>query len=211
MPEAKDYAANVDWLGHASFRLRGTATVYLDPWSIQGTPRDGDLVLITHSHYDHYSPEDIEKVLRPGGIVVMPRVDEEKATLEGVQFMEAGEERELAGVRIQAVPAYNVDKDFHPRSQRWLGYIVELDGVRIYHCGDCDVIEEMEEIKCHVALLPVSGTYVMNAREAVEATRRIGPQVAVPMHWGEIVGEREDAEYFAQNAPCEVVLKEEQP
>jgi L-ascorbate metabolism protein UlaG (beta-lactamase superfamily) len=123
-----------------------------------------------------------------------------------VVWIASGESTEAAGVQIGAVRAYNTNKEFHPRENDWLGFIVTLDGLRIYHSGDTDRIDEMRGLACDVALLPVSGTYVMNAEEAVEATRDIGPKVAVPMHWGDIVGGRADAEHFKASSACPVVL-----
>ncbi|MBD3166344.1 MBL fold metallo-hydrolase [bacterium] len=200
----------VDWLGHASFRLRGEKTVYIDPWKLRNAPRDGDLILITHTHYDHYSSEDIEKAVSEGAAVVAPAACRDKVTEPNTVFLAPGESADVAGLKVDAVRAYNTNKEFHPRDNDWLGYIVTLDGVRIYHSGDTDVIDEMRGLACDVALLTVSGTYVMTADEAVEAAGRIGPKVAIPMHWGDIVGGRADAEHFKVAAPCPVVLLDAQ-
>ncbi len=201
----------VEWLGHASFRLRGSVIVYIDPWKIEGNPRDGDLVFITHSHYDHYSQEDIAKVIKSDGQLIAP--DSCKGTIleTNVLWMKPGERTSVLGIDVETLPAYNVDKDFHPRSNGWLGYIITLDGTRIYHCGDTDVIDEMNGLCVDIALLAVSGTYVMDAEQAVEAARMIGPKVAIPMHWGVIVGGRDDAQRFKVSAPCPVILKDPVP
>ncbi len=205
MPE--DLTSKIDWLGHASFRVRGTRIIYIDPWKIQGAPHDGDLVLVTHSHYDHLSMEDIAKVIKTGGTLVAPRSDEDKITWDPLVLLAPDEKTSLLDVGIEAVPAYNTNKDFHPVSQGWVGYVIEIDGLRLYHSGDTDIIDEMHSICCDVALLPVSGTYVMTASEAVEAACRIGPKVVIPMHWGEIVGVKADAELLASRCACPVEIR----
>jgi L-ascorbate metabolism protein UlaG (beta-lactamase superfamily) len=197
----------IDWLGHASFRLRGEKTAYIDPWKLDGKPRDGDLILITHGHYDHLSMEDVRRVAKPGATVVVPESTAEDVDWAPCATVAPGQSFEAGGVRIHTVPAYNTNKKFHPRENRWVGYIVELNGLRVYHCGDTDEIPEMDSITCDIALVPVSGTYVMTAQEAASAVGRIGPGVAIPMHYGDIVGEDSDAEVFRKLANCEVDVK----
>ncbi|MBZ0265279.1 MBL fold metallo-hydrolase [bacterium] len=206
MPER--LAEMIDWFGHASFRFRGSKTVYVDPWKIDKESHDADIILITHEHYDHYSPDDIKKVAGDTTIVVFPESMRDKVDFINAVFLARGERQTVDGVDVEVVAAFNTNKDYHPDSKDWVGYIVNLDGIRIYHSGDTDNIDEMNSISCDVALLPVSGTYVMTAVEAIEAARRIGPRLAIPMHWGDIVGGREDAEEFARGAPCPVVIKE---
>ncbi len=201
------FTQGIDWLGHASFRLRGSVIIYIDPWKLAGEPHDADIVLITHSHYDHLSAEDIAKVSRPGTVIVGARSIAGDLPPGETVLLAPGEKTEVGGVEIEAVRAYNTNKKFHPKENDWVGYIINLDGLFIYHCGDTDVIDEMNTVNCDVALLTVSGTYVMTADEAVEAARRIGPKVAIPMHWGDIVGGRQDAERFAASAPCLVEIK----
>ena len=193
---------NIHWLGHDSFRLDGSSTVYIDPWKLRaGAPR-ADLVLVTHDHFDHFSPHDIARVATPRTTLIGPA--SVTAQVEGVAAvtLSAGETATVGGVTVTAVPAYNIDKFrqpgevFHPRAAGGLGYIVELDGRRIYHAGDTDAIPEMREVRCDVALLPVSGTYVMTAEEAAEACRMISASVVVPMHFGDIVGTAADAARF---------------
>jgi len=203
---------NIDWLGHASFRIRGEKIVYIDPWKIKGSPRDGDLVLITHSHYDHLSFEDVIRVAKSDATIVIPVADSDKIDWSPVIQLGPECSSEVRGVQVKTVRAYNLDKDFHPRSQDWVGYIVTLlvDGqpLRIYHAGDTDCIPEMKDVECDIAFLPVSGTYVMTAEEAVEAVKIIKPHIAIPMHYGDIVGQVSDAERFMKKAECKVVLKE---
>jgi len=200
-------------LAHAAFRLEGGGVVvYIDPLSIPSTPKDGDLAVCTHDHFDHCSPEDLRKVLKAGASIVAARNCERK--LKGLKFetrlLSPGEEASVKGVRVVAVPAYNIGKPYHPRDYGGIGVIVELAGVRIYHAGDTDLIPEMANLRglVDVALLPVSGTYVMTAEEAAEAVRRIGPKLAIPMHYGAIVGTQSDAERFRKlvEGVCEVAV-----
>ena len=193
---------NIHWLGHDSFRLDGSSTVYIDPWKLSADAPPADLVLVTHDHYDHFSPDDIARVSTPRTTLIGPA--SVTAEVDGVAAVTlcAGETATVGGVTVAAVAAYNVDKFrqpgevFHPRAAGGLGYIVELDGRRIYHAGDTDAIPEMRDVRCDVALLPVSGTYVMTAAEAAEACRMISAAAVVPMHFGDIVGTAADAARF---------------
>lgn len=193
---------NIHWLGHDSFRLDGSSTVYIDPWKLSADDPPADLILVTHDHYDHFSPDDIARVATPRTTLVGPA--SVTAQVDGITAvtLSAGETATVGGVTVTAVPAYNIDKFrqpgevFHPRAAGGLGYIVELDARRIYHAGDTDAIPEMRDVSCDVALLPVSGTYVMTAEEAVEACRMISAAVVVPMHFGDIVGTTADATRF---------------
>ncbi len=208
---------SLEWLGHSGFRIatRG-ATVYIDPYRVPDGPK-ADLILVTHGHYDHYSPQDVERISHEATRLVAPAAVAERAGGR-VTSIAPGEELELEsvpGVQVTAVAAYNTskrDRDgrlFHPREAGWVGYDLNVRGERLYHSGDTDVIPEMDAVVgVDVALLPVSGVYVMTASEAAEAARRMQPRVAVPMHWGEHIGTREDAEAFAAGAPVEVRILE---
>ncbi|MCP4678185.1 MAG: MBL fold metallo-hydrolase [Deltaproteobacteria bacterium] len=199
----------IDWLGHDGMRIMAEGLViYIDPYHIEGgTP--ADIVLVTHGHYDHCSPEDIEKILKNDTVIVCPPRCEAPGNTE---VMRAWETREVKGVKIETVPAYNMDKKFHPKADGHVGYIATLEGQRVYHAGDTDHIPEMSDIECDIALLPVSGTYVMTAEEAVEAAKVLKPKLAVPMHYGAgVVGTVEDAERFAsllEGSGIEVEIKE---
>jgi L-ascorbate metabolism protein UlaG (beta-lactamase superfamily) len=207
----------VEWLGHSGFRIRaGRATIYIDPYRTEDGP-EADLILITHGHYDHFSPRDVERLSGNHTTVVAPAPVAER--LSGrVRSIAPGETIEPEGVRgvdVRAVAAYNTSKrdpsgkPFHPREAGWVGYEVRVGGERLYHSGDTDVIPEMDQVVgVDVALLAVSGVYVMTAGEAAEAARRIQPRVAVPMHWGEHIGTRADAQAFADRAPVEVRIME---
>ncbi|MDP8237975.1 MAG: MBL fold metallo-hydrolase [Candidatus Hatepunaea meridiana] len=198
----------IRWLGHASFKLTGFKTIYIDPWKLpEGVGGDGDLVLVTHDHYDHCSPADIKKALGSGGSVLMAECCRNKYS-KADKYTLPWIKHEIAGIKVYATAAYNINKQFHPKELGHVGYVIELDGVKVYHSGDCDAFPHMRDITCDIALLPVSGTYVMDPLEAVDACDMLKPQVAIPMHWGdpEVVGTKADAERFAKLASCEVVI-----
>jgi L-ascorbate metabolism protein UlaG (beta-lactamase superfamily) len=193
----------VHWLGHDSFVLQGSKTVILDPFKAKGDYK-ADLLLISHEHFDHLSDDDIKRFTNSASTIVAPRICEEplrKYTQEK-RFVTPGSKTELKGVGIEAIPAYNLNKFrepgkvFHPKADGKVGYVVTLDGVRFYHAGDSDATPEMKALDVDVAFLPVSGTYVMTAEEAAEAAKAMKAKVVVPMHYGSIVGDREDAERF---------------
>ena len=194
----------IQWLGHASFKICHEDTViYIDPWKLKESPGDATLVFVSHSHHDHYSAEDIAKVSGPETKLIASAdvVTKEKA---GEAIM-PGLVVELESVRVRGVAAYNPNKQFHPKANNWVGFIIEIGSKRIYYAGDTDLTEEMKALKdIDIALLPVGGTYTMNAEEAAEAAKHIKPKQAIPYHWGDIVGRRSDAERFAELAECEV-------
>ena len=195
----------VHWLGHDSFVLQGSKTVILDPFKAKGSYR-ADVLLISHEHHDHLSEEDIRAFSGPSTVLVAPRQCEDalRKFSQPKRIVEPGQSMDLAGVKVEAIPAYNLNKFrepgkvFHPKEDKKVGYIVTLDGVRFYHAGDSDATPEMKAVVADVALLPVSGTYVMTAEEAAEAAKAMKVKVIVPMHFNKIVGSRADAERFRQ-------------
>jgi L-ascorbate metabolism protein UlaG (beta-lactamase superfamily) len=185
---------NIVWLGHDSFRIDASTCIYIDPYQLDGG-KPADLILVTHEHFDHCSPEDVARIQQPGTVIVTEKDSAEKLSGD-VRVMTPGESLVLDGLTVEAVPAYNTNKDFHPKANGWLGFIIDIDDVRIYHAGDSDYIPEMDDLDVDIALLPVSGTYVMNPDEAVQAALAIKPKLAIPMHYGAIVGDQSDAAHF---------------
>jgi L-ascorbate metabolism protein UlaG (beta-lactamase superfamily) len=191
---------HIHWLGHASFRIEdGTAQIYIDPWKVAATSPKASVVLITHGHYDHFSPEDIARIAQPSTMFVAP--PDVAAKLAGRHVVEAkpGGSYTAGTIRVEAVPAYNVGKTFHAASSHWLGYVVTLSsGQRVYHSGDTDAIPEMAALRVDVAMMPCGGTYTMTAAEMAAAANRIKPGVLIPMHWGDLVGSKADADAVAK-------------
>ena len=192
----KDLVKKIQWLGHDCFLIKSDLIIYFDPFQIKTGPK-ADIIFVTHPHYDHCSPEDIKKIAKEDTVIVTEK-DSAKMLTGKVEIMKVGEEKTVKGIKVKAVPAYNIGKTFHTKDKGWLGFVVEVEGVKIYHAGDTDFIPEMKDIKTDIALLPVSGTYVMTADEAVSAALTIKPQIAIPMHYGSIVGSEKDAEKFAK-------------
>ncbi len=209
----------ITWLGHDSFRIVTEKVIYIDPYQLSGSPAKADLVLITHDHFDHLSEADLNKVIGPETLVVAPPPCQGQLRglkVKELRTLQAGEKTQVGNIEVEAIPAHNVNKfrspgnPFHPKGTG-VGYIISIGGKRIYHAGDTDQIPEMTKAKgVDVALLPVSGTYVMTAEEAVGAARVIEPRVAIPMHFGSIVGSKVDAETFKKGAPCRVEILEKE-
>ena len=202
---------NIHWLGHDTFRIENDKTIYIDPIKLKGRPPKADLILITHDHSDHCSPDDVARLVKDDTVIVTIAVAAQK--LKGdVRVVKPGESLVVQGIPIETVPAYNVNKfrspgvPFHPKESGHVGFIITVGGVRIYHAGDTDVIPEMDDIEADVALLPAGGTYTMTAEEAAQAANRIKPKVAIPMHWGTIVGSGEDAQRFRDLCEVEVAI-----
>ncbi len=201
---------NIHWLGHDSFKIDGEKIIYTDPFKIKKNDT-ADIILITHEHFDHCSPEDIQKV--QGGRTVIVATAGCAGKLTGdIKTVKPGDRLTVSGIEIEAVPSYNTNKQFHTKDSNWVGYIFTVNGQRIYIAGDTDYIPEMKSLKADIALLPVSGTYVMTAEEAVQAALDIQPGIAIPMHYNSIVGTDADAERFKEGLKGRVevrVLKEE--
>lgn len=210
---------NVTWYGHDAFKLvGGGAVVYVDPWQLPAGVEPANVVLISHDHFDHCAPDDIARICSPESVVIaasacVSTLGNVGATVRGAG---PGERIELGGVTVETVPAYNVNKfreagvPFHPKESGYVGFIITLEGKRYYHTGDSDFIPEMKRLgPIDVAFLPVSGTYVMTVDEALAAAKVLRPNVAVPMHYGSIVGTADDAKKFANLAavPVEILTK----
>jgi L-ascorbate metabolism protein UlaG (beta-lactamase superfamily) len=206
---------NIEVFTQSSIRIKDNGrTIYIDPFRMNGEPKNADYILITHDHYDHFSPEDIEKVANRSTILIVPEKMEEKAqeaaNLVGrILTVKPDVYREVEGLEFETVPAYNILKPFHPKNAEWVGYILRIDGKRIYIAGDTDETKEAKAVKCDIALIPIGGTYTMDAKKAAELVNTICPDIAIPTHYGSIVGKPADGEVFAQHvkAPTVVELK----
>ncbi|GAB4415020.1 MAG: MBL fold metallo-hydrolase [Thermodesulfovibrionales bacterium] len=208
--EVKTMVKDIHWLGHDTFKIIGEKVVYTDPFKIKKKDT-ADIILITHEHYDHCSPEDVKKIQGPNTVIITTP-DCAKKLSGNIKTVNPGSKIAVGGIDIEAVPAYNTNKQFHTRDKGWVGYIFTVKGQRIYIAGDTDYIPEMKTIKADIALLPVSGTYVMTAEEAVHAALDIKPKVAIPMHYGSIVGSKKDAQRFSDGlkGKIEVLILDEE-
>jgi len=207
---------HIHWLGHDTFRIDGSSIVYVDPWKLGPGQPQAHAVLVTHDHYDHLSLADIDKVSGPGTVVVGPPCVTDKVGRRPAFTAQPGQTVDVGTAKVTAVRAYNINKFkqpgvvYHPRDACHVGYIIDMDGVRIYHAGDTDAIPEMQEVEVDVALLPVGGTYTMTAEEAVHACTLLKAQVVVPMHFGDIVGSAADARRLEQLCRIPVTILEQE-
>lgn len=211
--ELKQMAANLHWLGHDAFRIdAGGRTIYIDPLMLKADAPKADLILITHDHFDHLSPDDIAKISKPETIIVTVAQEREKIKGNDVRIIKPGDKWTIKGIGITAIAAYNINKfknpgvPFHPKASGYVGYIVTVNGLAIYHAGDTDFIPEMNGLAPDIALLPVSGIYVMTADEAAQAATAMKPKVAIPMHVGGPVGVMKSAEDFKAKAKVPVII-----
>ncbi len=210
MKELPEILENIHWLGHDSFRIDGDLVIYLDPWKLPMDSPEADLILVSHDHFDHCSVEDVELV-RGDDTLLIANPSSVPILKLPVRIMHPGEMLEHRGVTIETLPAYNIGKSFHPRGADHLGFILTIEGERVYFAGDTDVIPEMKGLACDIALLPVSGTYVMTAEEAAEAAGVIETRAAIPMHYGAgVVGTIEDALKFQELSGVPVVIMEQE-
>ena len=200
----------IHWLGHDGFRIDSGKVIYFDPYQIKSAV-PADIVFISHDHFDHCSEDDIKKIQTKDTVIVTDAATAQK--LKGsIRVVKPGDTLTVENIAVEVVPSYNTNKAFHPKASGMLGFIVTIEGVRIYHAGDTDFIPEMNSIKTDIALLPVSGTYVMTAEEAVQAALAIKPAIAIPMHFDAIVGSEKDAALFKEKLAGKievVILKQE--
>ena len=192
---------NVEVLYHSSIKIKDNKIIYIDPFKIDKDYNDADIVFITHDHFDHYSEEDIDKVINENTTIIIPEELLTKILRKGINknaviTVESNKEYMVQGIKFETIPAYNTNKTFHPKENNWVGYIITLDGIRYYIAGDTDITEENRKVKCDVAFVPVGGTYTMNYSEAAELVNIIKPKIAVPIHYGSIVGTKQDATNF---------------
>ena len=194
---------NIEVLCHSSIKIKKEKVVYIDPFKIDKNYNDADIIFITHDHYDHYSEEDIDKVKKADTVIVAPEELLTKLLRKGFRqdyiiTVEPDEEDMANGIKFETIPAYNTNKQFHPKENGWVGYVIEIQGIKYYIAGDTDVTEENKRVKCDVAFVPVGGTYTMDFKEAAGLINEIKPKIAVPIHYGSIVGTKQDATDFVK-------------
>lgn len=192
---------NIEVLCHSSIRINKEKVIYIDPFKINKNYNDADIIFITHDHYDHYSEEDIDKVIKEDTTIVISKDLLKKLLKKGINknaiiVAEPNKEYETQGINFNTIPAYNINKKFHPKENNWLGYIITINNVKYYVAGDTDITDENRKVKCDVAFVPVGGTYTMDFKEAAQLINEIKPKIAVPIHYGSIVGTEQDARNF---------------
>ena len=192
---------NVEVLCHSSIKINKEKVIYIDPFKIEKNYNDADIVFITHDHYDHYSEEDIDKVINENTIIIIPEELLTKLLRKGINknaiiTVEPNEKYMVQWIKFETIPAYNTNKTFHPKENGWVGYIITLDDIRYYIAGDTDITEENRRVKYDVAFVPVGGTYTMDFKEAAQLINEIQPKIAVPIHYGSVVGTKQDAINF---------------
>ena len=192
---------NIEVLYHSSIRISKNKVIYIDPFKIDKNYNDADIVFITHDHFDHYSEEDIDKVINENTTIIIPeelltKILRKRINKNAVITVESNKEYIVQEIKFETIPAYNTNKTFHPKENDWVGYIITLDGIRYYIAGDTDITEENRKVKCDVAFVPVGGTYTMDFKEAAQLINEIQPKIAVPIHYGSVVGTKQDATDF---------------
>ncbi len=203
---------NIEVLCHSCIKFNKGEVIYFDPFKIEKNYNDADAIFITHDHYDHYSEEDIDKVVKKGTIIVAPEDLLTKLLKKGFErdnmvLVTPNQKYTVKGIEFQTIPAYNVNKQFHPKANEWVGYVLKIEGVTYYIAGDTDITEENKKVKCDVAFVPVGGTFTMDYKEAAELINEIKPKIAVPTHYGSIVGEKSDGVSFSKLVSPEIEVE----
>ena len=205
---------NIEVFTQSSIRIKGSVgTIYVDPFRMAESPNDADYIFITHDHYDHYSTGDIAKVISVGKtIIIAPRklvaaIKSEVSGFSDVISVTQGNSYEASGISFDTVASYNLNKSFHPKESGWCGYVLDVDGTRIYIAGDTDATEDARRVRCDVAMIPIGGTYTMTPTEAAALINAISPKVAIPTHFGSIVGRPEDADTFEKHVDKSIIVE----
>ena len=194
---------NIEVLCHSSIKFSKEKIIYFDPFKIEKEYKDADIIFITHSHYDHFSEKDINKVRKENTVIFITNDLYEKTLdlgfkKENIIIVEPNKEYKMDNIEIKTIPAYNTNKKFHLRQNNWVGYIIKIDDITYYIAGDTDITEENKNVKCDVAFVPVGGTFTMDFKEASNLINIIKPKIAVPIHYGDIVGLKQDAIEFTK-------------
>ncbi len=187
---------------HSSIKISGEKEIYIDPYKINENYNDADYIFCTHSHYDHFSKEDIEKVKNSNTKIITVKSSEEEAEKlvgkENILIVEPKKEYTIDNLQFKTLPAYNENKQFHQKENNWVGFIIEFEGIKYYIAGDTDDLEELHNIKCDIALIPIGGTYTMDYKEAANFANNISAKIVIPTHYGLIVGDKKDAIKFKE-------------
>ena len=201
----------IEVLIHSSIKFSKGLIIYFDPYKIDRDYHDADIIFITHDHYDHYSPLDIKKVIKDDTIIVAPQDIGEKLSTNNVIGVVPNKNYEVLNIKFKTIPAYNVNKNFHPKENNWVGYLLEYNNIKYYIAGDTDITKENQDIVCDVAFVPIGGVYTMDYQEAAKLINKIKPRIVVPIHYGLIVGNKDDGIKFSKllnnNIECKIFIK----
>lgn len=195
---------------HSSIKIISDKIIYFDPFLIEEESHDGDIIFITHDHFDHFSIEDIKKIEKEDTVYVIPDNMYNLLGGENVVVLNPYEKTNIEGYDVTTIPSYNINKPYHPKEKNNLGYIIEIENQRIYVAGDCDINDDNKKIKVDIALVPIGGKYTMNYKEASELINLIKPKLVIPTHYGSInIGDKKDGEKFKEliNKDIKVELK----
>ena len=204
--------SGIEVLCHSSIKIDKHLVMYFDPYKIQNETHDADIIFCTHTHYDHFSEEDILKIKKDNTIFIgtedcLVKLIKLGFSEEKIKIVEPNNKYEVLGIKFETIPSYNIDKKYHPKENGWVGYIVEINDIHYYIAGDTDLTPEIKSISCDVALIPIGGRFTMNAKEAASLINTIEPQIAIPTHYGDIIGTKEDAESFEKLVKDGIVVK----
>ena len=201
----------IEVLIHSSIKFSKGLIIYFDPYKIDRDYHDADIIFITHDHYDHYSPLDIKKVIKDDTIIVAPQDIGKKLSTNNIIGVVPNKNYEVLNIKFKTIPAYNVNKNFHPKENNWVGYLLEYNNIKYYIAGDTDITKENQNIVCDVAFVPIGGVYTMDYQEAAKLINKIKPRIAVPIHYGLIVGNKDDGIKFSKllnnNIECKIFIK----
>jgi len=196
----EEIVKNIQFLGHASLKIKLEGkTIFVDPWKIKEEKDKADIILVTHPHYDHYREIDIKKITKDTTILLSCKEVVSQTSVKNKRVLLPFEEAKIDDITIQGFPAYNINKPFHPKSNNWLGFIIKHRDISIYIAGDSDVTEEAKQLKVNIMILPVGGTYTMTDKEAAELVNLTKPDIAIPIHYGDIIGSKQNAENFSKS------------
>ena len=197
---------------HSSIKINGEKVIYVDPYKIKGINNDADLIFITHEHYDHYSIEDINKIKKSNTRFIVPKSMKNRLIIDGISendiiSVDVKNKYNVDDIEFETIPAYNINKSFHPKNNNWVGYIININNIKYYIAGDTDITDEAINVKCDIAFIPIGGTYTMDYKEAATLTNKIKPKYAIPIHYGLIVGTNEDAINYSNLLDKEIECK----